>query len=103
MIIIMTMMTIIMIMVTIIIIQALPMFAPTDTAQQEDICRNIAQVCEGKEGKRGTRGVKRGKGGKGKRGNIPHICHGSHEYIQGEKICHVEKFKISMHARCGEI
>ena len=24
--------------------QALPMFAPTDTAQQQDICRNIAQV-----------------------------------------------------------
>merc|ERR1711971_1246851 len=25
--------------------QALPMFAPTDTTQQQDICRNIAQVC----------------------------------------------------------
>merc|ERR1711971_481336 len=29
----------------IVIPQALPLFAPTDRAQQEDICRNIAQVC----------------------------------------------------------
>merc|ERR1712130_594403 len=29
----------------IVIPKALPMFAPTDTAQQEDICRKIAQVC----------------------------------------------------------
>ena len=34
---------------------------------------------------------------------IPDICHGSHGYIRGEKICHVEKFQISMHDRCGEI
>ena len=33
---------------------------------------------------------------------IPDICHGSHGYIRGEKICHVEKFQISMHDRCGE-
>ena len=35
--------------------------------------------------------------------HIPDICHGSHGYIRGEKICHVEKFQISMHDRCGEI
>ena len=35
--------------------------------------------------------------------HIPHICHGSHGYICGEKICHVEKFQISVHDRRGEI
>ena len=35
--------------------------------------------------------------------SIPDICHGSHGYIRGEKICHVEKFQISVHDRCGEI
>ena len=33
--------------------------------------------------------------------HIPDICHGSHGYIRGEKICQVEKFPISMHDRCG--
>ena len=37
-----------------------------------------------------------------RRPSIPDICHGSHGYIRGEKICHVEKFQISMHDRCGE-
>ena len=31
--------------------------------------------------------------------NTPDICHGNHE----RKICHVEKFHISVHDRCGEI
>ena len=35
--------------------------------------------------------------------HIPDICHGSHGYIRGEKICHVEKFQMSIHDRCGEI
>ena len=33
---------------------------------------------------------------------IPHICHQSHQYICGEKNCHVEKFQISMHDKCGD-
>ena len=33
---------------------------------------------------------------------IPDICHLSHLYICGEKICHVEKFQSSMHGRCVE-
>ena len=33
---------------------------------------------------------------------IPDIRHQFHQYICGEKICHVEKFQISMHDRCGE-
>ena len=33
---------------------------------------------------------------------IPHICHQSHQYICGEKKCHVEKFQISMHDKCGD-
>ena len=35
-------------------------------------------------------------------GIIPDICHLSHLYICGEKICHVEKFQSSMHGRCVE-
>ena len=34
---------------------------------------------------------------------IPHICHGHKDGVRGEKICHVEKFQISAHDRCGEI
>ena len=35
--------------------------------------------------------------------NIPHICHGHHGRCPWRKICHVEKFQISIHDRCGEI
>ena len=28
---------------------------------------------------------------------IPHICHLDHLHVGGEKICHVEKFQISIH------
>ena len=35
--------------------------------------------------------------------SIPHICHFDHLYIGGEKNCHVEKFQIWIHNRCGEI
>ena len=28
---------------------------------------------------------------------IPHICHGHKDGVRGEKICHVEKFQISVH------
>ena len=34
--------------------------------------------------------------------SIPDICHQSHQYICGEKNCHVEKFQISMHDKCGD-
>ena len=34
--------------------------------------------------------------------HIPDICRG-HRGARGEKICHVEKFQISAHDRCGEI
>ena len=34
---------------------------------------------------------------------IPHICHGHKDGVRGEKICHVEKFQISVHDRWGEI
>ena len=34
---------------------------------------------------------------------IPDICHLDHLYIGGEIFCHVEKFQISIHDRCGEI
>ena len=33
---------------------------------------------------------------------IPHICHGHRDGVRGEKICHVEKFQISVHETCGE-
>ena len=33
---------------------------------------------------------------------IPHICHGPTGQARGEKISHVEKFKISVHETCGE-
>ena len=33
---------------------------------------------------------------------IPHICHGHKDGVRGEKICHVEKFQISVHETCGE-
>ena len=33
---------------------------------------------------------------------IPHICHGHTDGVRGEKICHVEKFQISVHETCGE-
>ena len=36
-------------------------------------------------------------------GTIPDICHGHRDGVRGEKICHVEKFQISVHDRCGEI
>ena len=29
--------------------------------------------------------------------DIPHICHGHKDGARGEKICHVEKFQISVH------
>ena len=35
--------------------------------------------------------------------SIPDICHGHTDGVRGEKICHVEKFQISVHDRCGEI
>ena len=31
---------------------------------------------------------------------IPDICHGHTDGVRGEKICHVEKFQISVHDRC---
>ena len=34
---------------------------------------------------------------------MPHICHIYHIWDMWRKICHVEKFQISMHDRCGEI
>ena len=34
--------------------------------------------------------------------DIPHICHGPTGQARGEKICHVEKFQISVHETCGE-
>ena len=30
-------------------------------------------------------------------GGIPDICHLDHLHVGGEKICHVEKFQISIH------
>ena len=33
-------------------------------------------------------------------GGIPDICHGHTDGVRGEKICHVEKFQISVHDRC---
>ena len=33
------------------------------------------------------------------RKGIPHICHGHKDGVRGEKICHVEKFQISVHDR----
>ena len=35
--------------------------------------------------------------------DIPHICHGLTDGVRGEKICHVEKFQIPVHDRCGEV
>ena len=35
--------------------------------------------------------------------NIPHICHLYHLPDMWRKICHVEKFQISMRDKCGEI
>ena len=35
--------------------------------------------------------------------SIPHICHGHHGQCPWRKICHVEKFQIFIHDRCGEI
>ena len=32
-------------------------------------------------------------------GSIPDICHGHKDGVRGEKICHVEKFQISVHDR----
>ena len=34
---------------------------------------------------------------------IPDICHKYHKLDMWRKICHVEKFQIYMHDRCGEI
>ena len=34
---------------------------------------------------------------------IPHICHKVHMWDMWRKICHVEKFQISIHDKCGEI
>ena len=34
---------------------------------------------------------------------IPDICHKYHKLDMRRKICHVEKFQIYMHDRCGEI
>ena len=34
---------------------------------------------------------------------LPHICHIYHIWDMWRKICHVEKFQIYMHDRCGEI
>ena len=34
---------------------------------------------------------------------IPDICHGLTDGVRGEKICHVEKFQIPVHDRCGEV
>ena len=34
---------------------------------------------------------------------IPHICHKVHMSDMWRKICHVEKFRISIHGKCGEI
>ena len=34
---------------------------------------------------------------------IPHICHGLTDDVRGKKICHVEKFQIPVHDRCGEV
>ena len=31
--------------------------------------------------------------------STPDICHGHKEGVRGEKICHVEKFQISVHDR----
>ena len=31
--------------------------------------------------------------------SIPDICHGHTDSVHGEKICHVEKFQISVHDR----
>ena len=31
--------------------------------------------------------------------SIPDICHGHTDGVRGEKICHVEKFQISVHDR----
>ena len=36
-------------------------------------------------------------------GNIPHICHIVHMLDMWRKICHVEKFQISIHGKWGEI
>ena len=30
---------------------------------------------------------------------IPDICHGHKDGVRGEKVCHVEKFQISVHDR----
>ena len=35
--------------------------------------------------------------------SIPHICHKYHKWDMWRKMCHVEKFQIYMHDRCGEI
>ena len=35
--------------------------------------------------------------------SIPDICHGLTDGVRGEKICHVEKFQISVHDRCEEM
>ena len=34
--------------------------------------------------------------------DIPDICHGPMGQAPGEKICHVEKFQISVNETCGE-
>ena len=34
---------------------------------------------------------------------IPHICHKFHMWDMWRKICHVEKFQISIHGKWGEI
>ena len=34
---------------------------------------------------------------------IPDICHKYHKLDMWRKICHVEKFQIYMHDKCGEI
>ena len=35
--------------------------------------------------------------------SIPHICHKVHMQDMWRKICHVEKFQISIHGKWGEI
>ena len=46
--------------------------------------------------------VKRGIFSTLQRKSIPDICHGHTDGVRGEKICHVEKFQISVHETCGE-
>ena len=47
------------------------------------------------EGDKGVLGCQQGR-------DIPHICHGPMGQARVEKICHVEKFQISVHETCGE-